>query len=97
MFAWGRVLERYLALELPEAVQALQDARKENTHVEKFITGRKKLPENRPDFYSPGAVTEAFARMDVIGNAWKKYPEAVQWLKKEHGTGHLFTKARSGK
>jgi tetratricopeptide (TPR) repeat protein len=97
MFAWGRVLERYLALELPGAVQVLQDARKENSHVEEFITGRKKLPKTRPEFYSPGDITEAIACMDVIGNAWKKYPEAVHWLKKEHGTGHLFTKARTGK
>jgi tetratricopeptide (TPR) repeat protein len=97
IFAWGRVLERYLAGELSETDQALQDARRENVYVEEFITGREKLPKSRPDYYSPGDVTEAIVCMDEIGNAWKKYPDAVQWLKKEHGTGNLFTKSRGGK
>ncbi len=92
MFAWGRVLERYLATKFPEALEAVQLAREVNAHVEDFITGRKKLPKGRPAFYSPGDVSEAIACMDVIGNAWKKYPEAAQWLKKQHGTGNLSTK-----
>ncbi len=93
MFAWGLVLERYLAGELAEAVKAVGLARKENAHVEEFITGRKKKPKALPEFYSPGDVSEAVACVELIGNAWKKYPEAVQWLKKEHGTGNLFTKS----
>jgi hypothetical protein len=92
MFAWGRVLERYLAGDLPGAVQELQHARKQNPDVQGFITGRKKLPKSRPDFYSLGDITEAIACMDVIGAAWAKHREAVQWLKKEHGSEYLFTK-----
>jgi tetratricopeptide (TPR) repeat protein len=97
MFAWGRVLERYLAVNFSDALQALKHARKENAYVEEFITGLRKLPKIREDFYSPGDVTEAIACMDVIGAAWNKYPEAVQWLKKEQGTGHLSTKNRTRK
>jgi hypothetical protein len=82
----------YLAGDLPGAVQELQHARKQNPDVQGFITGRKKLPKSRPDFYSLGDITEAIACMDVIGAAWAKHREAVQWLKKEHGSEYLFTK-----
>jgi hypothetical protein len=30
--------------------------------------------------------------MDALGPAWKKHREAIQWLKKEHGSGHIFKK-----
>jgi tetratricopeptide (TPR) repeat protein len=94
MFLWGRVLERYLAGDLEGAAQALRVARTQNAGVEEFITGRKRMPKSRPDYFRPGDITEALTCMDTIGAAWTKHREAVQWLKKEHGSGHLFTKDR---
>lgn len=90
MFAWGRILERYLAGDLTGTVQALKQARKQNAGVEEFITGRKKLPKDRPEYYSSGDLSEALVCMDAIGAAWARHREAVQWLKSEHGSGHLF-------
>jgi tetratricopeptide (TPR) repeat protein len=95
MFLWARVLEHYLSGDLVGAVEALQQARKQNPHVEPFLVGKAKLPKNRPDYYGIGDVTEAMTCMDAIGPAWKKHSEAIQWLKKEHGSGHLFEKANS--
>lgn len=97
MFGWARVLERYLAGDLAGAVNALQHARKENFHVEEFLTGRRKLPKDRPDFYSIGDVSEALVCVDAIGPAWTRHREAIQWLKKEHGSGNLFTKGHGSK
>ena len=95
MFLWGRVLERYLSGDLIGAVEALQQARKQNPHVEPFLVGKAKLPKSRPDYYGIGDVTEAMTCMDAIGPAWKKHREAIQWLKKEHGSGHLFRKRKA--
>jgi tetratricopeptide (TPR) repeat protein len=95
MFLWARVLERYLSGDLIGAVDALQQARRQNPHVEPFLVGKAKLPKNRPDYHGTGDVTEAMTCMDAIGPAWKKHREAVQWLKKEHGSGHIFSKEKS--
>jgi tetratricopeptide (TPR) repeat protein len=93
VFLWGRVLERYLSGDLIGAVEALQQARRQNHHVEPFLVGKAKLPKARPDYYGVGDITEAMTCMDAIGPAWKAHREAIKWLKKEHGSGHLFNKA----
>jgi tetratricopeptide (TPR) repeat protein len=95
MFLWARVLERYLSGDLIGAVEALQLARRQNPHVEPFLVGKAKLPKIRPDYYGIGDITEAVSCMDVIGPSWKAHREAIKWLKKEYGSGHLFEKANS--
>ena len=95
MFLWARVLERYLSGDLIGAVEALQHARKQNPHVEPFLVGKAKLPKRPPDYYGIGDVAEAITCMEAIGSAWKKHREAIQWLKKEHGSGHIFKKEES--
>jgi tetratricopeptide (TPR) repeat protein len=92
VFLWARVLERYLSGDLIAAVEALQEARKQNPHVEPFLAGRTKLPKTRADSYSPGEITEAMMCMDVIAPSWETHREAIQWLKKEHGSGYIFAK-----
>jgi hypothetical protein len=54
--------------------------------------GDEPFAKNRPDYYGIGDVTEAMTCMDAIGPAWKKHREAIQWLKKEHGSGNIFKK-----
>jgi tetratricopeptide (TPR) repeat protein len=95
MFLWARVLERYLSGDLFGAVDALQQSRKQNPHFEPFLVGKAKLPKNRPDYYGIGDTTEAMTCMDVVGPAWKKHREAIQWLKKEQGGGSIFAKEKS--
>lgn len=100
MFDWGRVLERYLSGDLEGAVEALARARRNNSHVESFLTGKKKVPKSRPDYYEYHEVSEALVCIDTIGGAWKRHEEAVRWMKKEHGTGILLApdlRPKSGK
>jgi tetratricopeptide (TPR) repeat protein len=58
-FAWGRVLERFLAGDHAGATAALEIARVANHHVELYMTARKPLPEVPPEVYSPGSEEEA--------------------------------------
>ncbi len=90
MWDWGQVLERYLSGDLEGAVAALARARRNNSHVESFLTGKKKVPKSRPDYYQLHQVSEALVCIDTIGGAWKRDEEEVRWLKREHGTGILF-------
>jgi hypothetical protein len=85
-FAWGRVLERFTASDLEGASAALQAAREHNRHVEKYLTGKKKVPKNSPGFYSPGEDNEAVICMREIGEAWQCQPGAIEWLKKQRPT-----------
>jgi tetratricopeptide (TPR) repeat protein len=81
MFTWGRVLERFLSGAAAAARVALAEARKANAYVEPFLTGRKRLPRETPDCYSPGQESEAVVCMDLLGRAWRQHPEAIGWLK----------------
>jgi tetratricopeptide (TPR) repeat protein len=82
LWLWSRVLERYLATELPEALGLLAKARKENRYFEEFLTKRRALPKDPPPYYSPGSIPEAVVCIDAIGKAWTQYPETLMWLKK---------------
>jgi tetratricopeptide (TPR) repeat protein len=83
MFTWGRVLERFLSGPADAARAALTEAREANAYVEPFLTGRKRLPREMPDCYSPGQESEAVVCMDILGRAWQQHPEAIGWLKGE--------------
>jgi tetratricopeptide (TPR) repeat protein len=82
VFAWARVLERLLAGDETGADKALKEARNCNNFVAGYLTGRKKLPAESPDYYSPGKDSEAVVCMQCIGAAWKRHPDAVAWLKR---------------
>ena len=79
-FAWGRVLERFLARALGEAIAAYRRAWKTNRHVANYLTGRKELPDERPFSFQLGSSEEAFFCLESIGMAWLKHPEALDWL-----------------
>lgn len=96
IFDWGRVLERYLAGDLPGAAHALGRARKSNLHVEPFLTGKKKPPRRMPDLYQHGAISEAVVCWRELGPAWKRNRDALAWLKGEHGSGYLEPQAKDG-
>lgn len=79
-FAWGQVLERWLADAFEEAGQALASARRQNPFVERYLTGRKRLPESLPATYSPGDDSEAQIAADQLAPAISNSPEFVAWL-----------------
>ncbi len=79
-FAWGRVLERYLAGDLEGASAALARARAANAHVELHLMGRKAVPKNIPEMYSMGSEEEAILCLDNLIAAWADQKAALLWL-----------------
>jgi hypothetical protein len=79
-FAWGRVLERYLASDLAGAGVALFVARQQNPHTQSFINGRKRLPRQIPATYTLGSKEEAVCFAEGLRQAWRPHPEALLWL-----------------
>jgi tetratricopeptide (TPR) repeat protein len=79
-FAWGRVLERFLAGDRTSAKAALEIARAANRHVELYLTVRKPLPKDPPEMYSPGSEEEAVLLLSNLGDAWAAHKEATFWL-----------------
>ncbi len=81
VFAWSLVLERHLSGDESGAAKALKKARKCNKHAEKYLTGKKAIPKELPPYYGIGDENEALVCADSIGDAWKRHPKAVEWLK----------------
>jgi tetratricopeptide (TPR) repeat protein len=97
LWLWSRVLERYVAAELPEATDLLARARKENRYFEEFLTKRRALPKDPPQYYSPGTISEGVVCINTLGKAWTQYPEAVMWLSKQPGAGKKSVRSRTQK
>jgi tetratricopeptide (TPR) repeat protein len=83
MFAWGRVLERFMVDDEAGAMAALDEARQANPHVEPLLTGKKRMPRQMPGYYGIGDENEAVICVDAIGTAWKRAGGALAWLKKQ--------------
>jgi tetratricopeptide (TPR) repeat protein len=79
-FAWGRVLERFLAGDREGASAALKEARRVNHHVELYLMELKPLPRELPEMFSPGGEGEAVMCLNHVGRAWAEHTEAVRWL-----------------
>jgi len=80
VFAWGRVLERFLAEDLPGAVAALAAARKQNPHLQVYVKGHRQIPKTMPEAYAPGSKEEAVCYAEVVRAAWEKHTAALKWL-----------------
>jgi tetratricopeptide (TPR) repeat protein len=80
LFAWGKVLERFLSGDLPAAEKALAAARQQNPYTQGYIKGHRQLPKYMPDSYAPGSKDEAVCYADALCTAWTKHPAALQWL-----------------
>jgi len=80
VFAWGRVLERFLSEDLAGATAALQIARKQNPHMQAYVKGHRQIPKAQPEAYAPGSKDEAICFADVVRASWEKYPAALKWL-----------------
>jgi tetratricopeptide (TPR) repeat protein len=80
MFAWGRVLERFLAGDHSAAQAALKEARVANRFAEDYLTGRKRLPRQLPGYYGIGDENEGVVCAVELGEAWAKHREAIEWL-----------------
>lgn len=83
LFAWCRVLERWLSGDIEGAREALKVARKQNPHTEGYLKGRKRMPEKIPMGYTLGSKEEAICFAEGVQGPWGRHPEAMKWLEKE--------------
>jgi tetratricopeptide (TPR) repeat protein len=60
--------------------KSLAAAVKKNKHIPAYLLGRKKMPRSLPEYYSPGAETEAVFYTKENLEAWKTTPGALEWL-----------------
>lgn len=81
VFRWGRLLERLVSEDPAGALAALERARAQNPHAERFLTFRRQPPETKPDTYTPGSREEAVHCLYMMGFAWAAHPEAVHWVR----------------
>ena len=79
-FAWARVLERWLSGDLAEAGAALARARTVNPFAEKYLSGRRELPREAPDYFRRGDESEAQTCAVELALAWTRHPGAREWL-----------------
>lgn len=83
VFAWGRVIEHWLASRVSDARSALLRARNVNSFVEGYLTGTRKLPRRLPSSYRPGDESEAQVAVAHLSPACVRLPEFTAWLRKQ--------------
>lgn len=81
--AWARVLACWLAGDGENAAAALVRARRVNPYMESYAAGRRPIPRESPDYYTPGQETEAQVFAREQGFAWQRHPEAQRWLREQ--------------
>ena len=86
VFAWSRVLERFLSGMPEEAATALAVALKQNAFTKAYLLGHRRLPKHPPDSYAPGSQEEAACFAGDLQLAWNAHPAAKKWL--AAGTGN---------
>ena len=80
VFAWSKVLERFLSGKPEEALEELAVALKQNAFTKAYLLGHRKLPKNPPDSYAPGSKEEAACFAADLQLAWNAHPTAKKWL-----------------
>jgi len=80
-FAWARVFERWLSGKLDEAQAALFRAREVNPYAERYLSGKRPLPEEPPAYFRPGEDTDAQVCASNLAVACKSHPEFREWLR----------------
>lgn len=70
--------------ETPGSIKALKKAIKQNRFVPPFLLGKKKLPEQLPDYFGFGDETEAISYAVSSVLLWKKTPMALMWVTKHY-------------
>ena len=66
-----------------DAHKSIKSAFKTNRHVPDYLLGKKKLPDDIPDYYSFGDKNEAIYYAQENKHAWEAVPGAIAWLKEK--------------
>lgn len=80
-WAYARVLLDFRKMGDSEiSRKSLKAAIKNNSHIPAYLLGHKKMPQSLPEYYSPGAETEAMFYVKENLKAWEATPGALDWL-----------------
>lgn len=80
-WAYARVLLDFRKMGDSEiSRKSLKAAIKKNKHIPAYLLGRKKMSQSLPEYYSPGAETEAMFYVKENLKAWKMTTGALEWL-----------------
>ncbi len=63
-----------------QARRMLAEARKQNPHVPAYLSGRKRLPAQLPDYVGFGDASEAVDYAASAKPLWESVPDALAWL-----------------
>ena len=66
--------------ESEQTKKQVQKAFKANAYIEKYLTGKNKIPDTSPDSYSLGSKEEAICYAQDSILAWLNTPNAAEWL-----------------
>lgn len=81
---WGKALLAFRENgKSAEADKALDAAMEENRFVQKYLTGKRKMPKSMPSMYSMGSEEEAVYLAWLQKEAWDKTEGAIEWLKEK--------------
>ena len=83
-FAYWAYTDAILAFrqegDTPTSRKILRSAFKTNVYVPNYLLGKKKLPRELPDYFSPGQESEAIEYACDNISPWKKTRGALKWL-----------------
>ena len=81
VWAWGRLLERWLNGDAPATHKALEAARACNPHAEALITGESDEFPQAPEMYEVGSEGEALNYATGLKAAWLTHQGAIEWMR----------------
>ena len=80
---YGRALHLFKSRGAGKAAtNALRRAVEHNPHVPAYLSGKKKLPEEIPEYIEYGEDDEAIVYAAENGELWSAVPGALEWLRK---------------
>jgi hypothetical protein len=83
-YVYNQVLLEYGQNGLSDFLASLfKEARKANRYVLDYLLGKKKLPDEMPDYCPPGSPDEAITYVQVYNDIWHQEPRLIQWMQKQ--------------
>lgn len=67
----------------PKAAKLVKEAKKENKYVLSYLSGKKRLPAQTPEYYGLGDENEAIVYVAEYLHLWKKVSGLGDWLQKQ--------------
>lgn len=80
VWTWMTLLAQHRTGQPKTAVKTLALARKQNPHIEGYLTGKVRLPKTTPQEGAVDSPETAMVAMTYLGPAWSADREAMYWL-----------------